>query len=220
MKDDGYCLGAMIVHALGLRIPKKIPIRVFLSLVILTALIPPIILLAAVTIRTSETDRAAAERNLINSAHVIASIVNSSLSANAATLRAFGDAALASDVNSPDLSVIERHFNGVATLTDHIEDDFETDDDNWNISNLKDIQPGESARILFEVHLTRDTEAHILLDADSRALMRTVSLRNSAVENLLVAVVDGTGRIIGRSVDEANYIGQPVPTWDGLLAVG
>lgn len=207
-------------HALGIRLPRKIPIRVFLSILVLTALIPPIVLLALVIVRTSETDRTAAERNLINSAHVIASIVNSSLKSNAATLRSFGDAALASDESSPNLSVIERHFNGVATLTHHMADRFETSEVDWNISNLKAIVPGESARVHFEVHLTHDADAHILLDADSRALMRTVSLENSAVENLLVAVVDGTGKIIGRSVDEDNYIGRPVPTWEALVAVG
>lgn len=89
-------------------------------------------------------------------------------------------------------------------------------------SNLFDIDPGVSARVAIAVNV--DASDHsgqaLTLVMDPRQLTDLLQFDTAGFGQALVAVVDGNGRIIGRSRDEDRFIGAPVPTWDALLAVG
>lgn len=171
---------------------RKFSIQGFLSLIILSALIPPIILLALVTTRTIQSDRGAAEAGLVNSANVIASIAESSLTSNAAILRSLGNTTIDGTDSIHDFQALEQHFQGSISLVDR---DARLPEMGWATSNLENIVPGESATIVLDVELDETNHTYLRLQADSRALMRTVSFSNVAAGDLLVALVDGTGKL-------------------------
>ncbi|MBF0678857.1 MAG: diguanylate cyclase [Devosia sp.] len=89
----------------------------------------------------------------------------------------------------------------------------------WTVSNLLDINPGESAKLVFEVPLADGTGDQMRVTADSTAVSGKISF--GEMENqTLVAVVDGNGNMITRSTEAAENLGKRVPTWEALLAVG
>jgi diguanylate cyclase (GGDEF)-like protein/PAS domain S-box-containing protein len=51
-------------------------------------------------------------------------------------------------------------------------------------------------------------------------LIRSLQQRGASLSNVLMAVTDGTGRIVARSRAPERFIGQSVPGWNNLKAVG
>ncbi|GEM_PF-1198909 len=201
---------------------RRIRLRTFLSLVIMAALLPPIVLLALVMIRTAQTDREAVESSLVDNATVIASMVHGSLLSDVEMLRTIGAQAHArtrAGEHATELNLINRHFNGRSSIT-------RTPDIKvgvmppWTVTNLIDIRPGENAKVTFKVPLDTGPSAFLNLTADIRAVADKITFGDIAGQEMLVAVVDGNGKIITRSVAAAENLGRPVPTWDALVAVG
>ncbi|MBF0678858.1 MAG: hypothetical protein IR164_07960 [Devosia sp.] len=74
----------------SVRRKRRISLTAFLSFVILTALAPPLLLLALVVFRTAETDRAAALTILVDNSKVIASMVHGALVSDVEVLKTVG----------------------------------------------------------------------------------------------------------------------------------
>lgn len=206
-------------------IPKsrgRLSLRAFLSLVILAALLPPIVLLAMVMVRAAITDRQAAESSLTDSAKVIASMVHGTLLSDVEMLRTIGRQAHArtrAGEFTSELNVINRHFLGRSAIvnTEQIAVGVMPP---WTVTNLIDIAPGKSAKVTFQVPLDVGPTAILNLTADSLALSRNIAFGDVAQRGMLVAVVDGNGKIITRSAAAEENLGKPVPTWQALLDVG
>ena len=64
------------------------------------------------------------------------------------------------------------------------------------------------------------TTAVAVLTASPLELVRSLYGSNVLSTRAILAVTDGTGRIIGRSVDGERFVGRPVPDWDTLVALG
>lgn len=204
--------------------PKRtrIRLRTFLSLIIMAALLPPIVLLAMVMIRTAQTDRQAAETALIDNAKVIASMVHGSLVSDVEMIRTIGaqaNARTSVGEYASELNIINRHFSGRSSIV-KMPDIGINATPPWTVTNLIDIQPGEAAKITFKVPIGSGSSASLTLTADVRAVADKITFGDVTGQDMLVAVVDGNGKIITRSSGAAENLGRPVPTWNALLAVG
>lgn len=195
----------------------RIPLRIVLSFVILAALLPPLVLLAMVVVRTAESDRAAAQASLIDNAKVIASMVHGAVLSDAQILSTIGSHISESDANlSTELDVINEHFKGNAVLTTNTRGIAEPE---WSVSNLVDIRPGERANLHFTIPLQDGSGDTLQVTADSTAISRKISF-GQLQNQMLVAVVDGNGNMITRSAAAEENLGKRVPTWEALLSVG
>lgn len=208
----------MLVSRKGVR-RRRVSLRFFLSFVILAALLPPLSLLALVVVRTAQTDQAAAQTTLIDNAKVIASMVHGALLSDTRMMETIGVYASSSNGDpESELALANKHFRGDAVLIPAAEA-AGTTPDHWTVSNLVDIRPGESAKLIFDVPIRDGRGAALRLTADSAAVSDKISF--GTIENqTLVAVVDGNGNIITRSVAAAENLGKRVPTWEALLEVG
>ncbi len=201
---------------------RRISVRTFFSLIILAALLPPILLLAMVMVRTAQTDRQAAESSLVDNAKVIASMVHGTLLSDIEMIRTIGRQANArsrAGEYAPELNIINRHFRGRTSIVSSPDIGMSVLPP-WSVTNLVDIHPGESARLTFRVPLETGSGAVLTMTADSLAISDKISFGDVAASGMLVAVVDGNGRMITRSVAAAENLGKPVPTWQALLDVG
>jgi len=198
---------------------RRIPLRAFLSFIILAALLPPLILLALVVLRTADSDQRAAQTTLVDNAKVIASMVSGALLSDAQILRTIGGHAGASQGNlASEVDLISDHFRGTVELVAAPEAT-RSGTEAWSISNLVDIRPGERANLVFTVPMADNAGTMLQLTADSETISHKISF--GRIENqMLVAVVDGNGNIITRSVAAQENLGKRVPTWEALLAVG
>lgn len=202
------------------RLRRKVPLRTLLSLVILAALLPPIALLAMVMVRSAQTDRQAAEESLLHQANVIASMVHGTLRSDLGMLRSIGQQVLEQGgiENGRELDFVNSHFSGRATMVPAPDPAMGLSRD-WSITNLLDIEPGVSAKFTIKVPLEDEKGPYLALTADSRAISQNITFGDLTASGMLVALVDGNGRIISRSEAAQDFLGQPVPTWQALLAV-
>jgi diguanylate cyclase (GGDEF)-like protein/PAS domain S-box-containing protein len=195
---------------------RRIPLRIFLSLVIVATLLPPLSLLAMVVVRTAETDRAAAELSLVDDAKVIASMVHGALVSDAQILDTIGSHITKDDFSyGNELELINEHFKGWSVILTSTAGETQT---GWSISNLIDIRPGERANLMFSIPHNDGSGDILQVTADSTAISSKISF--GTMQNQLVAVVDGNGNMITRSVAAEENLGKRVPTWEALLSVG
>lgn len=194
----------------------RIPLRIFLSFVIVAALVPPVALLAMVVVRTAQSDRMTAESSLVENAKVIASMVHGAILSDAQVLQTIGSHVDDASLRSDELGLINEHFRGTSVIVNNSEAPAATA---WQVSNLVDISPGERANLIFTVPLDTETGDLLQVTADSTAISSKISF-GKLQNQMLVAVVDGNGNIITRSVAAEENLGKRVPTWEALLAVG
>lgn len=194
----------------------RIPLRIFLSFVIIAALMPPVVLLAMVVVRTAQNDRAAADASLIDNAKVIASMVHGAIVSDTEVLRTIGGHVSESALHEDELELINEHFQGNSVIVSTTGEARTAT--SWSVSNLVDIRPGERANLVFTIPLQDSTGDVLQVTADSTAISRKISF-GPLQNQMLVAVVDGNGNIITRSVDAQENLGKRVPTWEALLEV-
>lgn len=196
---------------------RPVPLRIVLSLLALAALFPPIVLLVFAVIRAGDADKAATNDQFIAQSQNLADIFASALDANIAVVRRLasieGEAPeeLAGRAGYPTVGVAVSE--PAAPHTDAL---------GWHISNLFDVVPGQSAQLTVSVDLAPvDGKSRSLdLTMDPRDLVRSIRFNSGVFPDSTVAVVDGEGRVVTRSVDEDRFLGARVPDWGALLAVG
>jgi diguanylate cyclase (GGDEF)-like protein/PAS domain S-box-containing protein len=200
-------------QAASTRSRGRLPLRKFIALVIFIAMLPPVVMLSLTLIRISDADRMTAEQRFLDNAELIAGLVESAVGAHAAIIRSFA-------ADQDQLIPLASHFNGVIEITPQANEPLtETNPRTWHLGNLYDIAQGVSARVPLTIPLTNGN-GQIKLAADAQALTRNIDLSSSENSDMLVALVDGNGRIVARSMQQDRFLGRPVPTWDALLAVG
>src|SRR5690606_24203352 len=96
---------------------RRISLTAFLSFIILTALAPPLLLLALVVFRTADTDRAAATTVLVDNSKVIASMVHGALVSDVEMLRTVGAHVSGTHADyDAELDLLRDHFRGSAVV--------------------------------------------------------------------------------------------------------
>ncbi|KQP11840.1 EAL domain-containing protein [Pseudorhodoferax sp. Leaf267] len=91
-----------------------------------------------------------------------------------------------------------------------------------SLSNLFTDASVATPVVALSVPLASRPGEQLLLSLVSPAgrLMSLAPQKSGAPDSLLVAVVDGTGRIVARSRDGQRMVGQPARDWDKLKALG
>lgn len=90
------------------------------------------------------------------------------------------------------------------------------------ISDLFQLSDGGGLRIAVVYPApTRGDPARLLaLMVTPEQLIQALRPQDARIQDILVAVTDGSGRIVARSVDAQRVVGRRAPNWDTLLAMG
>ena len=192
-------------------------LRTLLSLLALSAVLPPILLLVFALWRAGTADQAATESQFVAQSRNLADIFNGLLDANIdvvrrmASLEGQSQEILAANAGYPK---IELSLTELATP--------HTDLAGWHLSNLFDVVPGSGAKLTVSVDVAPQdgNGSSLQLTVDPRDLVRAIRFNPRLFEGTTVAVVDGEGRIVARSEEEDRHIGALVPNWNTLVSVG
>lgn len=89
------------------------------------------------------------------------------------------------------------------------------------VSNLTELPDDQGYRIALAMPVDRDAgrQAAVVLSASPDRLIRTLQQHSNSLNDTLVAVTDGNGRIIARSRDLARAMGKLAPDWKKLKAL-
>lgn len=90
------------------------------------------------------------------------------------------------------------------------------------LSDLFVSHPGAPPNIAIAAARTEQDGTRRILSLIIRPdqLVRSLQQRGAALSGILVAVTDGSGRIVARSRDPQRFIGRSVPDWDKLQMIG
>ena len=77
---------------------------------------------------------------------------------------------------------------------------------------------GESPRVAIAVRTKQNSDKVLILTTTPRHLVSAA--QDGSNEGVLIAVTDGTGRILARSVQADRFVGAPVPDWKKLQDLG
>jgi len=192
-------------------------LRTLLSLLALSAVLPPILLLVFALWRAGTADQAATESQFIAQSRNLADIFSSALDANIAVVRRMAEL----DNQSPETLTTSAGYPAV-DVSIHGLDTPHTDELGWHLSNLFDVVPGVSAKLTVAIDLDQQdgTASSLQLTMDPRDLVRAIRFNPRLFEDTIVAVVDGEGRIVARSDDDGPDIGAMVPSWNVLELLG
>jgi len=202
---------------------RSISLGTILSVLVIGAVLPSAILLTLAIWRAGETDRTSATAQFQAQTMAMARMFSSALDANVAVVHAMAD------LPPIEGSMIDRAreagslFNAdVATeLPSRLFPDTPDKHGDWAVSNLFSIESGVKASVALRVTNAEDPDAAPLtLVMDPRDLVATLKFDLASYGNMLVAIVDGHGRVVARSLDQDRFVGARVPTWNALLAVG
>ena len=192
-------------------------LRTLLSLLALSAVLPPILLLVFALWSAGTADQAATRSQFIAQSRNLADMFSSALDANIAVVRRMA----VLDSQTPETLTANAGYPDVA-VSIHPLDAPHTDQLGWHLSNLFDIVPGISAKLTISVDLDQqDGKASSLqLTMDPRDLVSAIRFNPRLFEDTTVAVVDGEGRLVVGSDDDGPMIGAVVPNWTELTALG
>jgi len=192
-------------------------LRTLLSLLALSAVLPPILLLVFALWRAGTADQAATESQFVAQSRNLADIFSTALDANIAVVRRMAEL----DIQSPETLTANAGYPSVEISMQAL-DTPHTDQLGWHLSNLFDVIPGASAKLTVSVDIDQqDGKASSLqLTMDPRDLVRTIRFNPRLFEDTTVAIVDGEGRMIAGSDQDGPEIGAVVPNSTALALAG
>lgn len=200
---------------------RTVQLRTILSVLVVGALLPAIVLLSFAIWRAGVVDRETSSAQFQAQATSMAQMFHSALEANIAVVRALASLPPVEGAPRSRASDAATIFN--ARVTGDLPDiSFAPVPDGhgpWTVSNLRDAGSNGQVEIAMHIELPGSADPLILL-MDPRELTAALNFDMHAYTNMLVAVVDGEGRVIARSRDQDRFVGARVPTWDALVALG
>lgn len=227
------------IHPLG----GRRPLRSYLAALILVALIPTMAAAGLAVWRAGVAFREASTTRLQDTARTLARAVEGELEHTTAMLGVLANVApgaggsrtsMAEGLSRSRLNSTSVPLEGRIVIQDRVgrEDGEGHEGDELAdraaatrqpaVSNLFTAQPEGRPQIAIAVPQARadgSTRVATLTIAPEK-LVRSLQQRESGLSGILVAVTDGTGHLVARSLDPERHIGQPVPDWARLKAVG
>lgn len=214
-----------------------------LVIVIFLVLVPTLIVVAMILQRTGESSKQVSEARLLETAYIVSQSVQSETEALSRLLQGFTafsnnknltteSLAFGSDIEpitGTSLNILRRDDDGNLPLSspllkrDLIRELvlYAATTQRLQLSNIYRDEAG-NPRIAIAAPQTYDTEQPdvTLLESHPLELIRTLERKNVVSGSVVLAVTDGAGLIIGRSVDGPRFVGRPVPDWHTLTALG
>jgi two-component system sensor histidine kinase/response regulator len=233
------------MHSLKLetkRQTRRPSLQAYLVALVLSVLIPTVAIVAVALVRAGQSYRNASSQQLLATANVVAQSVRSELQARAQLISAFASRTLPLGsgpesvhenlhLDDSDLAIVRLRqtrngwvINGPAPRGVPLEHLIETAErGRMTVSNLLDVPTGNGTEAMLAVSTPRRSDAGtieiVTLLGRPHVVVQSLMRDSSVDRNMLLAVTDGTGRILARSRDPQRFIGQPVPDWDALRAV-
>ncbi|MEN5082685.1 EAL domain-containing protein [Bosea sp. TWI1241] len=204
------------------------PLRRYLTALVLVALLPVIVSACVAVWRAGSAFRDASADQLLDTAQALSRAVEGEVNRMVTLLRVTARSAPAGNATPPlpidgQISIEDRPRSGA--VAEPAEGDLAgaaARADRPLVSNLFSHQPGGRVRVAIAVPhpQERDRARVAMLTIEPASLITSLQSRTQASPGLLFAVTDGAGQVIARSVDPERHIGQPVPEWAKLKALG
>lgn len=221
---------------MGTSTRQRIPLRRLLIALILIALVPAIGAIGIAVLRVGEAYREASAQQLLTTARFIAHTLERELTANAAIVSVLASPIRNDTGQTPGLgrlADIETYFGSAPTLIPQPDEtvsipvvpaaqaavEAARSQGRWAISNLFTVE-NQSLRLAVAVPSPAASNGEnevLLLNLAPERIIRALDYNQTHVEDRrLIAITDGNGRILARSLDNKRMIGQRAPDWDVL----
>ncbi len=221
---------------------RRPSLQMCLIALVLLVLIPTLGVVATTLLRAGQSYRDASSQQLLETANVVAQSVTSELEATSRLLS--GHATLQQDDaigNGPvEINALLEGQTGV-TLISKGSPGFSVvagaGDPTVDALALTAASTGEAAvSDIVTTELAGDTDPRIMIAVPGRmqgatmevvsliarpsVLIRSLARQGAVAGNVVLAITDGTGHVVGRSRDGDKLVGKPVPDWATLVALG
>jgi two-component system, sensor histidine kinase and response regulator len=236
MARPGPSISAAPMHG-PVRAPPSL--QVHLLALILLVLVPTLGVVAMTLLRAGQSYREASRNQLLATANVVAQSVQSELLARTRLLAGYEATQGSAAPNIDADALFEGHLQSVlfkrsssglqaqGSAAHGVPADVMLSAASTGEAALSNIfafdTAGDSSPSI-ALSIPRETsKAEIevtTLIAKPAVLVRTLMRQGAFASALLLAVTDGTGRVIARSRDAERFIGKPVPDWKTLQALG
>ncbi len=212
-------------------------LKVTIIAIVFVVLLPTLGVLMATLYNTSRSFHEATTQQLLETARTVARSTDNELELTANVLLNFAEVHDRTG-NTNDIGAAS-FANGIYTIYDAVEGD-----GRWQIANSRPPEAIE-ALVLAAAKSRTIQASNILPDSISNGAIRiaiaapgkmqngsirvatlvaspqdmihAVQRHKDSAQSVILAITDGTGRIIGRSVDGNRLIGKPVPDWQRLV---
>jgi diguanylate cyclase (GGDEF)-like protein/PAS domain S-box-containing protein len=200
---------------------RTVQLRTILSVLVVGALLPAIVLLSFAIWRAGVVDRETSSAQFQAQATSMAQMFHSALQANVTVVRALASLPAVEGAPLGRAADAATIFNArvAADIPENLFGPIPEGHGSWAVSNLVDSGADGQVEIAMHIDLPGEAAPLVLL-MDPRELTAALNFDMLSYTNMLVAVVDGEGRVIARSRDQDRFVGARVPTWDALVALG
>lgn len=218
---------------------RRLPLRLSLIAVIFLVLVPTLVVVAVALVNAGRSLRDVSNRQLYETTHNLAESVSGELDVTGRMLRRVaeannwktGERAFASPLGGTlAVYTVRQQGEGARIVGAQPESDVArvvlaaARSGGMQLSNmLPGAARGPAHRLALAVGEESPTapETRVVAVVTTPGdLVRALSRQARRNGSLILAVTDGEGRIIDRSVDGARFVGKRVPDWGTLLAVG
>ena len=209
---------------------------------VLLVLVPTLGVVGMTLLRAGQSYRDASSQQLLETANVVAQSVTSELEATSRLLAGYAalrqDDALGNDAMKTNallegqtgVTLIRKGPSGfivVAGTGDSAIDAIALAAASTGEAAVSDIVTpqlaGDAAPaswLRFQAAREGATIEVVSLVAKPADLIRSLMRQGAAAGRVVLAITDGTGHVVGRSLDADKFIGKPVPDWKTLVALG
>ncbi len=210
---------------------RALSLRVWLIALVLLVFLPAFGVIAASLLSAGLSYRDASSRNLLETAHVVAQSVTSELEATARLLAEYAPIALPPGEAGPLSGQFGTHLVPPGAPAAGASDPLRAlaaesaAQERFAVSNLLRGEDG-APTLAIAVPRPRNEQgtAVTTLLVSPPLLVQSLRSGRDGRQNeepaVVMAVTDGTGRIISRSIDAETFLGRMVPDWAVLQAVG
>ncbi|MBX3456648.1 response regulator [Ferrovibrio sp.] len=212
--------------------------------IVLLVLFPTLGVVAMALFRAGESYREASSQRLLETAQMVAQSVDSELNATARLILGFAEIRRHDHPNDASTNTLQAlsPFMGVGLDIYSVANDGSIKPDPGQDPEVVRVitEAASSGEIklsnIVTAHETQKATMRLLAAVPDRMGVQAVEVAvlatspsvmiqslyrpNVSSSSAILAVVDGTGRIIGRTVDGERFIGRPVPDWERLVALG
>ncbi len=218
----------------------RFPLKLCLAVILLLVLTPTLGVIAVALYRSGDSYRQASTQRLLETVQVVARSVDGETDATARLVRGYAQVRQGEHGGRAVDELVMAHLGGSLSTykvidsliidTHGIIPEIESlvvaaaTSGSVEISNLFTARTtsGDALRLALAVPIAREhqTVEVAVLQAPPSSLVRTLTRWTDASLSGILAITDGTGRIIARSVDGEQFVGRPVPDWATLTALG
>ena len=217
---------------------QRLSLQTCLLALVLLVLVPTLGVVATTLLRAGQSYREASTNQLLETANVVAQSVESELQAKSHLLSGYAPSASTASNGIDADALFEGHLGSARIGKNATDLPANADRDQGVLADLaqraasagkmavsnvfiSDVGTKPSPSIAIAVpHATAGTDVEVTtLITQPTVLIQTLMRQGAFANALLLAVTDGTGKVIARSRDPEKFIGKPVPDWGTLTAL-